>query len=172
MGTKEIEDQVSVLTHVLSEPFADAARVGVTGWSYGGFMTLSLMTREGQRYQGGVAGAPVTDWSYYETGYGERYMDLPGENEEGYEIANPANHVDGLVGRLLVVHGTADDTVVPQNSLAFLRKCIDKGKEVESMVYPGQKQGLTGKDFEHFLRKMTNFFDRYVRDHSAETPDR
>jgi dipeptidyl aminopeptidase/acylaminoacyl peptidase len=172
MGTKEIEDQVSVLTHVLSEPFADAARVGVTGWSYGGFMTLPLMTREGQRYQGGVAGAPVTDWSYYETRYGERYMDLPGENEEGYEIANPANHVDGLVGRLLVVHGTADDTVVPQNSLAFLRKCIDKGKEVESMVYPGQKHGLTGKDFEHFLRKMTNFFDRYVRDHSAETPDR
>jgi dipeptidyl-peptidase-4 len=162
LGTKEVEDQVDALEHVLAEPFADASRVGVTGWSYGGFMTLSLMTREGARYQVGVAGAPVTDWSYYETGYGERYMDLPSENEEGYLTANPGAHVKGLKGRLLVVHGTADDTVVPQSTYAFLRRCIDAGKPVETMFYPGQKHGLVGRDFEHFLRKMTEMFDRYL----------
>ena len=164
LGTLEVEDQIAALDHILSLPFTDPERVGVTGWSYGGFMTLSLMTRAGDRYKAGVSGAPVTDWRYYETGYGERYMDRPEENKEGYDTADPSNHLDGLKGRLLVVQGTRDATVMWQSSLHFLDKCIDANKNVDYMAYPGQLHGLRGSDFRHFLMKMTDYFDVFVRD--------
>jgi dipeptidyl-peptidase-4 len=160
LGTCEIEDQIKALEHVLGLGFADPTRVGVHGWSYGGFMTLSLMTRAGKYYRAGVAGAPVTDWAYYETGYGERYMDTPEENPAGYKTANPSEHVEGIRGRLLVVHGSADKTVMWQSTIDFLGRCINAGVEVETMIYPGEKHGLRGKSFAHFMRKMTAFFDR------------
>lgn len=158
LGTVELGDQLAALDHVLLQTGADATRVGALGWSFGGFMTLTLMTRAGERFKAGIAGAPVTDWGYYETGYGERYMDTPAENAEGYKLANPATHVKGLKGRLLVVHGSADDTVVWQNSLSFLKACIDGGVEVETMVYPGELHGLRGRSMLHFLRKASAFF--------------
>lgn len=158
LGTCEINDQIAGLDHILENYPGDPDRVGVTGWSYGGFMTLSLMTRAGDRFAAGVAGAPVTDWRYYETGYGERYMDRPAENEEGYDNSDPARHVKGIKGRLLVVHGTSDETVVLQHSMHFLDACIDAGKEVEFFAYPGQLHGLRGRDRQHFYRKMTGFF--------------
>jgi len=160
LGTCEIADQTRALEYVLGLGFADPKRVGVHGWSYGGFMTLSLMTRAGKYYRAGLAGAPVTDWAYYETGYGERYMDTPEENPEGYKSASPSEHVKGIRGRLLVVHGSADKTVMWQNTIDFLRRCINAGVEVETMIYPGQTHGLAGKSYAHFVRKMTRFFDR------------
>jgi dipeptidyl-peptidase 4 len=163
LGTVEIADQISGLDHVLGLGFADPERVGVNGWSYGGFMTLSLMTRAGDRFAAGVSGAPVTDWSYYETGYGERYMDTPEENPEGYRLADPGTHVKGLKGRLLLVHGSSDVTVVWQHTMDFLSKCIAKGVDLDYFVYPGQLHGLRGASRNHFLRKMTAFFDRELK---------
>jgi dipeptidyl-peptidase-4 len=158
MGTLEIKDQLAGLEYVLSKPFVDRSRVGVHGWSYGGFMTLSLMTRAGDTFKCGISGAPVTDWAYYETGYGERYMDRPEENAEGYKEAMPASHLDGLKGRLLVVQGSSDDTVVWQHTIDFIDRCIKADKPVEYMVYPGQLHGLRGPHRWHFYQKMTRFF--------------
>ncbi|MSR74914.1 MAG: S9 family peptidase [Planctomycetes bacterium] len=158
LGTQELSDQLAVLDYVLLRTEASSARVGVVGWSFGGFMTLTLMTRAGERYKAGIAGAPVTDWGYYETGYGERYMDTPAENPAGYKEANPSSHVKGLRGRLLVVHGSADDTVVWQNTLSFLKACIDNSVEVETMIYPGELHGLRGRSMLHFLRKASTYF--------------
>ncbi len=164
LGTCELADQLRGLDHVLGLGFADPDRVGIHGWSYGGFLTLSLMTRAGKRYRAGVAGAPVTDWAYYETGYGERYMDTPEENRKGYRTANPSTHVKGIQGSLLVVHGSSDRTVMWQNTIDFLDRCIRADIEVETMIYPGQKHGFSGKSFSHFLRKLTKFFDRELLD--------
>ncbi|MEZ6196833.1 MAG: DPP IV N-terminal domain-containing protein [Planctomycetota bacterium] len=163
LGTLEIQDQLAAIDHVLSLGFADPARVGVHGWSYGGFMTLSLMTRAGERFAAGVSGAPVTDWSLYETGYGERYMDRPAENEKGYAEADPGNHVEGIRGRLLVVQGTSDVTVVWQHTIDFLAKCIAKAVDVDYFAYPGELHGLRGASRFHFYKKMTAFFDRELR---------
>jgi len=171
LGTCEVEDQILALEYVHGLGFTDRGRVGVHGWSYGGFMTLSLMTRAGKKYRAGVAGAPVTDWAYYETGYGERYMDTPEENKKGYHTANPGTHVKNIRGRLLLVHGTSDKTVMWQNTIDFLGRCIQAGVEVETMIYPGNLHGLRGKSFSHFLRKLTKFFDRELngaRTKSAE----
>ncbi len=158
MGTLEVADQIAGLEHVLARPYADRSRVGVHGWSYGGFMTLSLMTRAGDYFKCGISGAPVTDWAYYETGYGERYMDRPEENAEGYKTSMPATHLDGLRGRLLVVHGSSDDTVVWQHTIDFVDRCVKADKPVEYMVYPGQLHGLRGPYRWHFYQKMTKFF--------------
>ena len=163
LGALEAEDQIAGLKHVLARDDTDPGRVGVTGWSYGGFMTCTMMTRKSKWYRAGVAGAPVTDWAYYETGYGERYMDTPAENPEGYKTADPGAHVENIKGRLLVVHGSGDDTVMWQSSIAFLDKCIDAGVPVDYMAYPGQLHGLRGKDFAHFVNKMTDYFDLHVR---------
>ncbi|MBN2492173.1 MAG: DPP IV N-terminal domain-containing protein [Planctomycetes bacterium] len=165
LGTLETEDQLRALDHVLGLGRADPDRVGVHGWSYGGFMTLALMTRAGARYRAGVAGAPVTDWAYYETGYGERYMDTPEDNPEGYKAACPGERVRDIRGRLLVVHGLADQTVMWQNTVDFVARAIEADVEVETMIYPGQDHGLRGKAQEHCMRKMTAFFDRELEPH-------
>jgi dipeptidyl-peptidase-4 len=167
MGTLEIEDQVAALDHVIGMGFADPDRVGVTGWSYGGYMTLSLMTRKGDRYHVGAAGSPVTDWQWYETGYGERYMDTPETNPEGYAEAAVAKHLDGLKGRLLIVHGSSDDVVVPQHTLRFASRCIESGKPLDYMVYPGQEHGFAGPYFLHCLEKMTRYFDEHLQREEA-----
>ena len=163
LGTLEADDQIRGLEHVLARDDTDRNRVGVTGWSYGGFMTLTMMTRKPAWYRAGVAGAPVTDWAYYETGYGERYMDTPQENRAGYKKADPGTHAKGIRGRLLVVHGTRDDTVVWQQTLSFLEKCVDAGAPVDYMAYPGHVHGLRGKAFTHFIRKLTDYFDLHLR---------
>lgn len=160
LGQLEVEDQVAALEWLHGLGVTDRTRVGVHGWSYGGYMTLMLATKAGAHYRAAVSGAPVTDWKYYEVGYGERYMDTPKSNPEGYAKARPAAHIEGLKARLLVVHGTADDVVMFQNTIDFVDRCIDEGVEVETMIYPGQRHGLGGKSFAHFLRKMTRFFDR------------
>ena len=163
LGTVEADDQVAGLEYVLKRKDTDPDRVGVTGWSYGGFMTATLLTRKPEWYKAGVSGAPVTDWAYYETGYGERYMDTPQENPKGYATADPGSHAKNIKGRLLVVHGSRDETVMWQSSIEFVRKCIDAGAPVDYMVYPGQLHGLRGKNFAHFINKMTDYFDLHVK---------
>ena len=159
LGTQEIEDQVMGANYVKSLPYVDSARVGLFGWSYGGFMTTSLMTRTPGVFKVAVAGGSVIDWSYYEVMYTERYMDTPQQNPEGYKEASLLNYVQNLKGKLLMIHGTSDPTVVWQNDLMFLKKCEDLGIPIDYIVYPGQEHGVRGVDTFHMYNKITKYFD-------------
>lgn len=159
LGTVEIADQLAALAYVKGLPFVDAARAGVFGWSYGGFMAASLMCRAPTAFKAGVAGAPVTDWALYETGYGERYMDAPAENPDGYRAADVGTYAKDLQGRLLIVHGTSDDTVVPQHSMRLIDRFVAAGKDVEFFPYPGHLHAVVGPARAHLYRKLTKFFD-------------
>lgn len=159
LGTKEIEDQITGATYLKSLPYVDADRVGVHGWSYGGFMTTSLMTRTPGEFKVGVAGGPVIDWSLYEVMYGERYMDTPEQNPEGYEEALLTNYADDLEGKLLIIHGQQDDVVVPQHSFQYIRRCVELGKQVDYFPYPTHPHNVRGRDRMHLLEKITLYFD-------------
>jgi dipeptidyl-peptidase 4 len=158
LGTKEMEDQLKGVEYLKSLPFVDEARIGVHGWSYGGFMTTSLMTRNAGVFKVGVAGGPVIDWSYYEIMYGERYMDMPQENKDGYDKNNLLNHVDKLKGKLLMIHGAQDDVVVWQHSILYQKKAVDKAIQVDYYVYPGHLHNVLGKDRAHLMEKICNYF--------------
>ncbi len=158
LGTKEMEDQLKGVDYLKSLPYVDGSRIGVHGWSYGGFMTTSLMTRYPGVYKVAAAGGPVIDWSYYEIMYGERYMDTPQENKEGYDKNNLLNHVDKLKGKLLMIHGAQDDVVVWQHSILYQKKAVDKGVQLDYYVYPGHMHNVLGKDRAHLMEKITNYF--------------
>ncbi len=158
MGTIEVEDQADGVAYLKSLPYVDADRIGVNGWSYGGFMTISLMLKEADDFKVGVCGGPVTDWQYYEIMYGERYMDTPEQNPEGYEEASLLNHADKLKGDLLIIHGTSDPVVVWQHSLSLIKKFISEGKQVDYFVYPGHGHGVGGMDRIHLNAKMAKYF--------------
>jgi dipeptidyl-peptidase-4 len=146
------------VTYLKSLPFVDSTRIGLNGWSYGGFMTISLMLKNPGVFKVGVCGGPVTDWKYYEVMYGERYMDTPESNPKGYENACLLNYVKNLKGKLLIIHDDQDETVVPQNSVTFLKKCVDEGKQVDFFLYPGHEHNVRGKDRVHLNQKMTQYF--------------
>ncbi len=158
IGTAEMEDQLKGVEYLKSLPYVDASRMGVHGWSYGGFMTTSLMTRHAGVFKAAVAGGPVIDWSYYEIMYGERYMDRPEENKEGYDKNNLLNHVDKLKGKLLMIHGAQDDVVVWQHSIMYQKKAVDKGVQLDYYVYPGHMHNVLGKDRAHLMEKVCNYF--------------
>lgn len=158
LGTIEVEDQMIGVEYLKSLDYVDKERIGIHGWSYGGFMTISLMTRQPGIFKAGIAGGPVIDWRYYEVMYGERYMDTPQANPEGYEKACLLNYVDNLQGKLMLIHGTVDPTVVWQNSLLYLRKAIDLGKQVDYFVYPGDGHNMRGRDRIHLYQKITDYF--------------
>jgi dipeptidyl-peptidase-4 len=158
LGTKEMEDQLKGVEYLKSLPYVDANRIGIHGWSFGGFMTTSLMTRNPGVYKVGVAGGPVIDWSYYEIMYTERYMDTPQENKEGYEKNNLLNYVDKLKGKLLMIHGAQDNVVVWQHSIKYLKKATDKGVQLDYYVYPGHEHNVLGKDRAHLMDKICNYF--------------
>jgi dipeptidyl-peptidase-4 len=158
LGTKEMEDQLKGVDYLKSLNYVDASRIGVHGWSFGGFMTTSLMTRHAGVFKVGVAGGPVIDWSYYEIMYGERYMDTPQENKEGYAANNLLNHADKLKGKLLMIHGAQDDVVVWQHSIMFQKKTVDKGVQMDYYVYPGHFHNVLGKDRAHLMEKICNYF--------------
>ena len=158
LGKAEMADQMEGINYLFSLPFVDTNRVGVHGWSFGGFMTISLMLNYPDIFKVGVAGGPVTDWKYYEVMYGERYMDMPSENQDGYELSSTLNRVKNLRGRLMLIHGDIDNTVVWQNSLMFLRKCIDEGKLVDYMIYPQHPHNVRGNDRIHLMRTVTRYF--------------
>jgi dipeptidyl-peptidase-4 len=165
LGMLEVLDQLRAVAWCRQQPFVDPARVGVHGWSYGGYLTLRLLLGAPEVFMCGVSGAPVTDWAMYETGYTERYMDMPAENVEGYANASCLPFVDRLQDPLLLVHGTDDRTVMWSHTLAFVDRCIEHGKQIEYFPYPMQKHGLVGKDRVHFLTSMQSFFARHLRPH-------
>lgn len=158
LGTVEIEDQLKGVNYLKSLPYVDASRLGVHGWSYGGFMTTSLMTRTPGVFKVGVCGGPVIDWTYYEIMYGERYMDTPRENPEGYRANNLLNHVEKLKGKLLMIHGAQDDVVVWQHSILYQKAAVDKGVQLDYYMYPGHPHNVIGKDRSHLMEKITNYF--------------
>jgi dipeptidyl-peptidase-4 len=158
MGTIEVDDQADGVAYLKSLPYVDTDRIGVNGWSYGGFMTISLMLKEADDFKVGVCGGPVTDWKYYEVMYGERYMDTPEQNPEGYEEARLHNHADKLKGDLLIIHGTHDPVVLWQHTLTLIDAFIKAGKQVDYFVYPGHGHGVGGRDRVHLNAKMAEFF--------------
>ncbi len=158
LGKVEMQDQMVGINYLKSLKFIDEKRMGLMGWSYGGFMTTSIMTHYPDVFKAAVAGDPVIDWSYYEIMYTERYMDTPQTNPIGYKETNVINYVDSLKGKLLLIHGTSDDIVVWQHSLLFLKACVDKGKQVDYFVYPGHDHNVLGKDRVHLFNKITDYF--------------
>jgi len=162
LGTVEVADQLAGVDYLKSLPFVDGERIGVHGWSYGGFMTLSLLTRAPGVFKAGVAGGPVVDWKYYEVMYGERYMDTPQANPEGYEKASPLTYIDQLDVPCLVIHGCVDPVVAWQNSLMYLRKAIDAQKHLDYFVYPGDEHNMHGRDRLHLYTMISNYFFEHL----------
>ncbi|KUG09694.1 S9 family peptidase [Solirubrum puertoriconensis] len=164
LGTQELADQLKGVDYLKSLPYVDAQRIGVHGWSYGGFMTTTMLTLAPQgTFKVGVAGGPVIDWRLYEVMYTERYMDTPQENPEGYQKANLLNYVENLKAPLLMIHGTIDDVVVWQHSQAYLKTAVDKGVQLDYFVYPGHPHNVGGKDRVHLYTKITNYLDMYLK---------
>lgn len=163
LGDVEIADQLQGVQYLKSLPYVDAARMGVHGWSYGGFMTTSLMLKHPDVFKCAVAGGPVLDWKMYEVMYTERYMDVPADNPKGYANAGLMDKVKNLQGKLMLIHGTDDDVVVWQHSLNFLKKCVDEGVQVDYSVYPGHAHNVRGKDRVHLMQKITDYFDLYLK---------
>ncbi|MHB8912891.1 MAG: S9 family peptidase [Lysobacter sp.] len=156
-GTVEVADQLQGVQWLKSQPWVDGQRIGVTGWSNGGYMTLMLLARASDAYACGVAGAPVTDWALYDTHYTERYMDLPAANVDGYRNARVLAHIDGLTSPLLLIHGMADDNVLFSNSTVLMSALQQRGQPFELMTYPGAKHGLKGTDLLHRYRITERF---------------
>jgi dipeptidyl-peptidase-4 len=157
LGTNEIADQTMGNNYLRTKNWIDPKRMAVYGWSYGGFMTTSLLTRTPDKYCCGVAGGAVIDWAYYEVMYTERYMDTPEQNPEGYKEANTLNYVQNLKGKLLEIHGTSDDVVVWQHTLMYTQAAISKGVQTDYYMYPGHPHGVRGKDRIHLLKKISGY---------------
>lgn len=157
VGTNEIEDQMKGVDYLKSLPYVDGNRLAIHGWSFGGFMTTSIMLRKPDVFKVGVAGGPVTDWKYYEVMYGERYMDTPTENQKGFDESSTLNYVKNLKGKLLLIHGTSDDTVVMQHNFALLKKFIEAEKQVDFFPYPMHEHNVMGKDRVHLMTKVLNY---------------
>ena len=157
LGTIEMRDQLAGVNYLKSLKYVDSNRLAVHGWSFGGFMTTSLMLRNSGVFKVGVAGGPVTDWKFYEIMYGERYMDMPTENPKGYEDANLLNYVKNLKGDLLLIHGTADDVVVMQHNYALVKKFVEAGVQVDFFPYPMHKHNVVGKDRVHLMEKVLTY---------------
>jgi dipeptidyl-peptidase-4 len=157
LGVNEMEDQLKGVDYLKSLPYVDGNRLTVHGWSYGGFMTTSLMLRKPDTFKVGVAGGPVTDWKYYEIMYGERYMDTPAENQKGFDDACVMNYAKDLKGKLLLIHGTSDDVVVEQHNLSLVKKFVELGKQVDYFPYPMHKHNVLGKDRVHLMTKVLNY---------------
>jgi dipeptidyl-peptidase-4 len=157
LGTVEMADQMKGVDYLKSLPYVDGERLAVHGWSFGGFMTTSLMLRQDDAFNVGVAGGPVTDWQYYEVMYGERYMDRPVENERGYNDNRLMNYVENLKGKLMLIHGTVDDVVVMQHNLALVKAFVDAGVQVDFFPYPMHPHNVRGKDRVHLMEKVLTY---------------
>lgn len=157
LGGVEVEDQMEGVKYLKSLPYVDKNRFSIDGWSYGGFMTLTLKLQHPDVFKVATAGGPVIDWKYYEVMYGERYMDTPEENSQGYEKASLLNQVDNIDGHILIIHGAIDPTVVWQNSLQFLNAAIAKRKQVDYFVYPNHEHNVMGIDRVHLWDKIEQY---------------
>lgn len=163
LGEAEMEDQLVGINYLKSLSYVDKENMGIFGWSFGGFMTSSMMTKHNDIFKAAVAGGPVMDWKYYEIMYGERYMDTPEENPEGYEKTSLLNKADRLRGNLLIIHGAQDPVVVQQHSMQFVQKCIEAGKQVDYFLYPTHEHNVLGKDRIHMYDKIAKYFDLHLK---------
>lgn len=157
LGVAEFEDQMTGVNYLKSLPYVDADRIAVHGWSYGGFMTITMMLDSPDDIKVGVAGGPVTDWKYYEVMYGERYMDTPEENTEGYEKTSLLNKAENLEGNLLMIHGSVDPIVVPQHALSLIKVFVENGIQTDFFMYPMHEHNVRGKDRVHLMRKVLEY---------------
>jgi dipeptidyl-peptidase-4 len=162
-GAKELEDQQAGVRRLISMGFVDSARIGMYGWSYGGYMTLYSLLNAPDLFRAGVAGAPVVDWRNYDTIYTERYLGLPSENADAYRRSSPVNDARNLKANLLIVHNLEDDNVLFQNTLQMADALERAGKAFEMVVYPQKTHGLTGAAREHMLESMAAFFERHLK---------
>ena len=161
-GQNEMADQMVGINMLKSLPFVDSDRIGVHGWSYGGFMTISLMTNYPETFKVGVAGGPVIDWKWYEVMYGERYMETEVTNPDGFAQTSLIGKVDNLKGKLLICQGAIDNTVVWEHSLSFVQKCIERNVQLDYFPYPCSEHNVFGKWRIHLMDKVTNYFDDYL----------
>ena len=162
LGQEEMRDQMCGVEYLKSLPYVDADRIGVHGWSYGGFMTISLMTNYPDVFKTGVAGGPVIDWKWYEVMYGERYMGHPDTNPEGYAKTSLINKAKDLKGKLLICQGAIDPVVVWEHSLSFVRECVKNNIQVDYFPYPCHEHNVMGKDRVHLNNKITMYFEDYL----------
>ena len=160
LGQIEMQDQMKGVEYLKSLPYVDANRMGVHGWSYGGYMTISLMTNYPDVFKVGVAGGPVIDWQWYEVMYGERYMDTPQQNPEGYAKTSLISKAGNLKGKLQIITGYNDNTVVPQHCLSFLDACIKAGTQPDFFAYPGEEHNMRGHASVHLHERITQYFDQ------------
>ena len=163
LGAVEMRDQLTGVDYLGSLPYADTSTMAIHGWSYGGYMTISMMLREPGVFDVGVAGGPVTNWALYEVMYTERYMDTPQTNPEGYAQTDLRKYVDNLQGDLLIIHGLDDNVVVPQHSYNILKAFVDAGKQVDFFVYPGHEHNVRGKDRVHLMEKVLDYIDLHLK---------
>ena len=161
-GQAEMADQMEGVKMLMSLPYVDKDRIGVHGWSYGGFMTISLITNFPEVFKVAVAGGPVIDWKWYEVMYGERYMDNPAVNPEGYAKTSLINKAKDLKGKLLICQGAIDPVVVWEHSLSFIRECIKNNVQVDYFPYPCAEHNVMGKDRVHLHDKITMYFEDYL----------
>lgn len=157
LGEAAMEDQLIGVDYLKSLSFVDANKIAVHGWSYGGFMASSLILRHPGVFTTAVAGGPVIDWKYYEVMYGERYMDTPQENPEGYENSRVPKYIENLNGKLLIIHGSVDPTVVPQHSMTLLKEAVDKKVQLDFFTYPMHPHNVRGKDRVHLMTKVLDY---------------
>ena len=163
LGVEEMKDQIKGVEYLKSLAYVDTTRLGVHGWSFGGFMTTSLMTTYPDMFKVGVAGGPVIDWKWYEVMYGERYMDTPQANPEGYAETSLINKAKNLKGKLQIIIGTDDPTVVPQHAISFLKACIEAGTQPDFFVYPGEGHNMMGHQSVHLHERITQYFEDYLK---------
>ena len=162
-GVAEAADQMAGINALLDRiPAIDRERIGVHGWSYGGFMTLTLACDNPGFFKVAVAGGPVIDWKWYEVMYGERYMDRPQDNPEGYALTSLVGKADNLTGRVLICQGVLDDTVVWEHSLSFLQACIREEKRIDYFPYPLEAHNMMGRARVHLYDKITDYFETYL----------
>ena len=163
LGKVEMLDQMKGVDYLKSLPYVDANRLGVHGWSYGGFMTISLMTNYPDVFKVGVAGGPVIDWKWYEVMYGERYMGTPDTNKEGIEACSLIPMAKNLKGKLQIIIGMNDPTVVPQHALSFIDACTEAGTQPDFFVYPGEGHNMMGHKSVHLHERITQYFEDYLK---------
>ena len=159
LGMQELEDQLMGLDHLIAQGYVDPARIGIHGWSYGGFMTLYSMLNAPRRFKAGIAGAPVTDWRNYDTIYTERYLGTPQMNNDGYQKSSPVNIAENLEGKLMLVHNFEDDNVLFQNTMQMNDALQRAGKSFELMLFPQKAHGVTGPSRRYMLERMAAFFE-------------
>ena len=163
LGDHEVEDQMKGVDFLKSLAYVDSTRLGVHGWSFGGFMTINMMTTHPGVFKVGVAGGPVIDWKWYEVMYGERYMDTPQTNPEGYAHSSLLPKAKNLKDRLEIIIGGNDATVVPQHALSFLKECIKYGTQPDFFVYPGEPHNMRGHQSVHLHERISRYFFDFLK---------